>query len=247
MTTIFALNRTMAIVTGAGQGNGYAIANGLAKAGASVLGVDLNFPKPDNTVSQLIGDVTSESTIQIVVDQIASKNFDHLVLVNNAGVTYPREGRYPIDRWRATLEVNLTAPFLWIEGLAEVFRDKNSGSIINITSLGAERAFPNNPAYIASKGGLKMLSKYYAKALGGYEVRVNNVGPGYMVTEMTRASYENKDTRESRSGHTLLGRWGQSDDLIGVCVFLAAPASSYITGQDIYVDGGWTANGLVQL
>lgn len=246
MSSIFSLEHTAAVVTGAGQGNGYAIAQGLAAAGAHVVGVDLNFPKTSDTVTQLIGDVTSEETIQIVVGQLATCAFDHLVLVNNAGVTYPREGRYPVDRWHATLQVNLTAPFLWIEGMAEIFRDKRSGSIINITSLGAERAFPNNPAYIASKGGLKMLSKYYAKALGGCGIRVNNVGPGYMVTEMTRASYENKDTREARERHTFLGRWGHSEDLIGVCVFLSASASAYITGQDIYVDGGWTANGLLQ-
>ena len=243
---MFNLDRTVAIVTGAGQGNGFAIARGLATAGANVLGVDITYPEKAVEFLQLTGDVTSSEFIDTIVGRVATLSFDHLVLVNNAGVTYPQEGKYPIDRWRLTLEVNLTAPFLWIEGLVDIFCNKQSGSIINITSLASERAFPNNPAYIASKGGLKMLSKYYAKSLGRFGVRVNNVGPGYMITEMTRLSYADENTRMARQQHTLLGRWGKSEDLVGICIFLASSASSYITGQDIYVDGGWTANGLVQ-
>jgi gluconate 5-dehydrogenase len=245
MTGLFDLTNTVAIVTGAGQGNGLAIAQGLVGAGANVIGVDIRFAEINRVITQINGDVTSQKTIEDVRQTLASAVFDHLVLVNNAGVTFPQEGPYPLDRWNQTLEVNLTAPFLWIEGLRDTFCVKASGSIINITSLGAERAFPNNPAYIASKGGLKMLSKYYAKALGPHGVRVNNIGPGYMVTEMTLKSFENGKTRRARENHTFLGRWGQSSDLVGTCIYLSSPASSYVTGQDIYVDGGWTANGLV--
>ena len=118
--------------------------------------------------------------------------------------------------------------------------------MINITSLGAERAFPNNPAYIASKGGLKMLTRYYAKELGADGIRVNNVGPGYMLTDMTRKGYENDSLRRAREQQTLLKRWGQPADLQGVVIFLASDASSYVTGQDIYVDGGWLTNGLIE-
>jgi len=245
MTGLFNLSKSVAIVTGAAKGNGHAIAHGLANAGAVVVGVDTCFSKQSDAITQLTGDVSSQKAIDVVKEFLASIDFTHLVLVNNAGVTFPQVGEYPLDRWNLTLEVNLTAPFRWIEAFREIFCEKASGSIINITSLGAERAFPNNPAYIASKGGLKMLSKYYAKALGPHGVRVNNVGPGYIVTEMTRKSYEDEKTRRARENHTFLGRWGQSSDLVGTCIFLAAPASSYVTGQDIYVDGGWTANGLV--
>lgn len=242
---IFNLENTVAIVTGAAKGNGLAIARGFATAGASVIGVDVGFNESDDSIMQVIGDVTLPETINAVKQSVSSIEFKHLVLVNNAGVTFPTEGAYPLDRWNLTLQVNLTAPFLWIEGFREYFFGNITGSIINITSLGAERAFPNNPAYIASKGGLKMLSKYYAKALGPHGVRVNNIGPGYMVTEMTRKSYEDKKTRRDRENHTFIGRWGQSSDLVGACIYLASSASSYVTGQDIYVDGGWTANGLV--
>jgi len=91
-----------------------------------------------------------------------------------------------------------------------------------------------------------MLTKYYAKALGPYGVRVNNLGPGYIVTEMTEKSYSDSSIRANREKHTFLQRWGSPKDLIGASIFLASSASSYITGQDIYVDGGWTANGLIE-
>ena len=119
-----------------------------------------------------------------------------------------------------------------------------SGSIINFTSINAELAFPNNPAYVASKGGLKMLGKSLAKDWAKHGIRVNNIGPGYFKTDMTKESYENKQMRTKRTERTMLGRWGDMIDIIGPCIFLASDASSYVTGQDIYVDGGWLANGL---
>lgn len=241
---IFILKETLAVVTGAGKGIGRAIAKGLHEAGANVLGIARSSSRNNPFVS-IEGDVTDVGTIMNVKAEIKKHEFSNLVLVNNAGVTLPSEEPYPEDLWRRTLETNLTAPFLWIEALLELFNTVESGSIINITSIGAERAFPNNPAYVASKGGLKMLTKYYAKALGMNGVRVNNVGPGYMVTGMTKSNYDNRSIRESRQQHTLLGRWGLPEDLVGICIFLSGPASSYITGQDIYVDGGWLANGLV--
>ena len=91
-----------------------------------------------------------------------------------------------------------------------------------------------------------MLTKSLARDFGKYGIRVNNLGPGYIVTEMTKKSYQNKKSRMIKQRHTLLGRWGDLTDLIGPCVFLASDASGYVTGQDIYVDGGWLANGLLE-
>jgi len=119
---------------------------------------------------------------------------------------------------------------------------RKSGSIINITSINAELGFPRNPAYVASKGGLKMLGKSLAKDWSNKGIRVNNLGPGYIKTDMTMKRYLNKKTRKEREDRTLMKRWGEKSDLIGPCVFLASDASKYITGQDIYVDGGWLVN-----
>jgi len=97
---------------------------------------------------------------------------------------------------------------------------------------------------VASKGGLKMLGKALARDWGIYGIRVNNLGPGYIKTDMTEASFKNKKTMNEREERTILGRWGEVDDLIGPCIFLASDASKYITGQDIYIDGGWLYKGL---
>jgi NAD(P)-dependent dehydrogenase (short-subunit alcohol dehydrogenase family) len=121
----------------------------------------------------------------------------------------------------------------------------NQGSIINITSINSELAFPRNPSYVASKGGLKMLGKSFAKDLGIHGIRVNNIGPGYIKTNMTKNSFKNKKLKQTIEKHTMLNRWGTPEDLIGPAIFLASDSSRYVTGQDIYVDGGWLANGLV--
>ena len=101
-----------------------------------------------------------------------------------------------------------------------------------------------NNFYINFLVKLKMLGKSLARDWGKYGIRVNNLGPGYILTKMTEKSYRNKKKYAVRKANTMLGRWGETSDLLGPCIFLASDASSYITGQDIYVDGGWTANGL---
>ncbi|MBA7589844.1 5-keto-D-gluconate 5-reductase [subsurface metagenome] len=112
------------------------------------------------------------------------------------------------------------------------------------SSLGAELGFPNNPSYIASKGGLKQLGKAMAVDLSEYNIRVNNVCPGYFKTDMTRKSYNDPHLREARNKRIMLGRWGNPRDLVGPCIFLASEAAAYITGIDLFVDGGWIAKGL---
>lgn len=240
----FSLKDCTVIVTGAGRGNGLAIAQGMKDAQASVIGIDRVFQDHVCDI-EFTGDVTDQMMREQVRAHIETNKPQKLVLVNNAGITRPNEDAYPEADWRDTLETNLTAPFLWIEEFRPLFRALGNGSIINITSLGAERAFPNNPAYIASKSGLRMLGLYYAKELGQFGVRVNNIGPGYMTTDMTAKSYAQEDIRASRAEHTLLKRWGKPQDLVGAAVFLASSYADYITGQDLYVDGGWMANGLV--
>ena len=121
---------------------------------------------------------------------------------------------------------------------------KKGGSIINVTSLGSVLGFPDNPSYVSSKGGLKMLTKSLAVDLGKKGIRVNNLLPGYMKTAMTKKSFMNKDLKEERDKRIIMNRWGNPTDLIGPCIFLASDSSSYIPGSDILVDGGWTAKGL---
>ena len=152
-----------------------------------------------------------------------------------------------VDKVKVSIEtynVDLKAPYVLSKMVAEEMKKKSNGSIINITSLNSELAFPDNPAYITMKGGLKQLTKSLAYDLGKHNIRVNNVGPGYMKTNMTKKSWSDPKTYEERKNKTVLQRWGKPSDLIGITVFLASDASSYITGQDIYVDGGWLIKGL---
>ena len=141
------------------------------------------------------------------------------------------------------INVNLRAPFILSTRLVELMK-KKGGSIINITSLSAQLGFKNNVAYVASKGGLKLMSKALANDFAKLKIRVNNVGPGYIKTNMTLKSWKNKKLHKLRQNKTLLNRWGSSQDLVGTIIFLSSDASRYITGQDIYVDGGWLAKGI---
>ena len=250
------LTNKVAVVTGASSGVGAQTAIKLAKQGVSVV---INYANSEkgalNTYNEIIkqggkgvicqADITDEQQCIYLVNK-AIESFAQLdVVINNAGVTHNNHLiDYKDSDWDATYKVNLYAPYKIMQKVSKNMSQKKSGSIINVTSLGAELGFPNNPAYVTSKGGLKMLTKSLARDFGKYGIRVNNLGPGYIVTEMTKKSYQNKKSRMIKQRHTLLGRWGDVTDLIGPCVFLASDASGYVTGQDIYVDGGWLANGL---
>ena len=235
---------SLVVVTGAARGIGKAIAKAIEAAGAKVVRIDLL--ELETNERNFVGQVTDKNLISRVVSYCSEQKYETLSLINNAGVTFPHEYPYPIENWVKTIDVNLSAPFEWIEAFIPLLKKASNSSIINITSLGAELAFPNNPAYIASKGGLKMLTKFYAKSLGRYGVRANNLAPGYIVTEMTDTSYSDEKTKANREAHTFLGRWGMPSDIADVCLFLCSNESRYITGQDIGVDGGWSANGLVE-
>jgi len=236
---LFSLEGKIAVVTGASGGNGAAIANGLKGAGAHVYNFDI---KGGNSNIEFIEcDITDEEKLEHHIKNIVEEHGRIDILVNNAGVTC---GGYSAESWDKTYNVNLKAPYVLSRIVGEYMKEQTGGVIINITSLNSELAFPNNPAYIATKGGLKQLTKSLAYDLGRYNVRVNNVGPGYMKTEMTRGSWSNPVVYEERENKTVLQRWGEPSDLIGIAVFLASEAASYITGQDIYVDGGWLIKGL---
>ena len=142
------------------------------------------------------------------------------------------------------MSVDLYAPFALCRVFSPLMAKNGGGSIINITSINAERGFSDNPAYAASKGGLRQLTNALANDLAASNIRVNTVGPGYMRTDMTLKSWEDTERRSKLEERTMLGRWGLPDDLAGITLLLASEASSYITGQHIYVDGGWLAKGM---
>lgn len=246
---LFNLKNKIAIVTGAARGNGRALAEGLAQYGAIVFALDLNFAKSDSNpkIIQKICDITKVENFKKICKEIFNEYKQIDILVNNAGITLPNKKsvyNYPKKDWDKTLKINLTAPFLLSQAIIKFMKKNKTGSIINITSLAAELGFPNNPAYAAAKGGLKMLTKSLATDWAQFGIRINNICPGYILTDMTKNSYNNEKLRKEREINMMIKRWGSSNDLVGACIFLASSASDYVIGQDIIVDGGWTVNGL---
>ena len=245
LENLFSLRQTISVVTGGSQGNGLAIVEALAGAGSHVVVLDKNkdndkinslqFPGVNN-VMWLKCDITNDSQVNDCLEIIKEKHGHINILVNNAGITngYHSES-YPKMFWDKTMDVNLNSLFFLIQKCIPLIKLENLGirSIINITSLNAEKGFPQNPAYVASKGALKQLTKALAIDLGDDNIRVNNLGPGYFRTSMTKKSWENPQKKMNRRQHTCLGRWGNPEDLMGAIIFLASSASNYVTGTDL--------------
>jgi len=250
----FSLEGKVAIVTGAARGNGKAIAEGLLSAGAIVYFVDILALELETTIralhdpkaKALVANLTLQRDRDMLVSTIYKTEGHIDILVNNAGISISQPSeKYSEENWDATHLLNLKVPFLLSQQVARCMIEKESGgSIINITSLGAELGFSNNPAYVSAKGGLKQLTKAFAKDWAKYNIRVNNIGPGYVRTNMTKKSYGDAVMKKERDDRIMLSRWAEPEDLAGPAIFLASDASRYITGQDVYVDGGWLAKGI---
>jgi NAD(P)-dependent dehydrogenase (short-subunit alcohol dehydrogenase family) len=243
---LFSLAGKSAIVTGASRGIGFALANGLAAAGAAVVGIARS-PQPRspflNSVRYISADVSG--AVGALFAEIAAAQGSIDVLVNAAGITLPNASKNQtlLADFEQTLKVNLSGPFACCIAARPHMRP--GSSIINITSVNSILGFPENPGYGAAKGGLRIMTKALAVDYGIYGIRVNALAPGYIHTDMTQRSFADPEQNERRRRHTCIGRWGTPEDLVGTAIFLASDASAYVTGQDIFVDGGWTAKGLV--
>ena len=243
--SIFSLTGKTILVAGASKGIGLAIAEGFAQAGANVVG----FGRSSASTSLLFRykqcDVLDRSGFTSMAGACVQEYGAINAYFHVAGITEQASGGMQnIDAFEETLRVNLTSAYFCCRQVGALMMNQNKGSIVTVTSIGSMLAFPNNPGYVASKGGLRMMSKALALDLGKFNIRVNSLVPGYIHTDMTHSSYSDPEKSAIRSERTMLGRWGQTRDLIGAAIFLASDASSYITGTDLVVDGGWTAKGL---
>jgi NAD(P)-dependent dehydrogenase (short-subunit alcohol dehydrogenase family) len=240
MPDFFSLSGRTALVSGASRGIGAALAEGLARAGAQVVGVSRSGKAPDG-VAAIALDLADPQACAALGSRLDFSRLD--ILVNAAGLSLPPGGD-ELERFRQTLAVDLTAPYALVQALLPLLRASAHANVINITSINSRMGFPGNPGYVAAKAGLAGLTRALAVDLA--PIRVNAVAPGYVHTDMTAKSHADTGLHEQRRRHTLLGRWGKPDDMVGTVVFLASDAAAYVTGQEIYVDGGWTVNGLVQ-
>tara|TARA_A100001515_G_scaffold144096_1_gene147121 strand:+ start:6510 stop:7244 length:735 start_codon:yes stop_codon:yes gene_type:complete len=243
--SIFSVENKICLVTGAGRGIGYELANALSQSGAIVIGADISFPENEYALSHRFSlDLTDLKSLKTIYDFVEKTHGKLDVLLNCAGITIPQEGSYCFESWHKTFAVNIDVPFKLTTKLVPLLEKSSTPSVINITSLNASLAFPNNPAYVASKTALAGLTRSMSLDLGSKKIRVNAIAPGYIKTKMTGESWTNLDKRDARARRTVLNKWGTPSDLIGPTLFLASPASSYITGQSLLVDGGWSIKGL---
>jgi len=237
----FSVKDKVVVVTGAAKGNGKAIADGFVDAQSVVYYLDLL----DSVLEHPKRDKTGRSIAQVIDLSYLDKVFEFIntigkvdILVNNAGIALPSDSIKLTENWEKTIKINLTAVYNISRSVVDKMIETDGGSIINITSISSFLGSQGNPSYHASKGGLKYLTRSLAADYGKYNIRVNNVCPGYIETDMTNKSFQDKHKNRLISDRTMLGRWGKSKDLVGACIFLGSDASSYITGSDILVDGG---------
>ena len=246
--SLFSLRGRVALVSGASRGIGLAIARGFAQAGATVIGIGSS-PAPAEVFTSTLFyrqcDITDRTKFRALCDFLFKEHGGLHIYLHAAGITLPHAADANAeDSFEKTIDVNLKAAYRCCNTVSAYMKRGNGGSIINVTSIGSELGFPGNPGYVASKGGLRMLSKALALDLADKNIRVNNLAPGYIHTAMTDSSFRDPQRYQERLQHTMLKRWGTPEDLIGAAIFLASDASAYVTGQDIFVDGGWTAKGL---
>jgi gluconate 5-dehydrogenase len=248
----FDLTGKIALVTGSSGGIGYALAGGLAAAGATVV---LNARRADKleiaaqrlrdagvTVHTAAFDVTSAEAVAAAVGAIERDVGAIDILLNNAGM----QRRAPLEefeksQWDELMRTNVDSVFLVGQAVARQMLPRRRGKIINICSVQSELGRPNIAPYAASKGAVKMLTKGMAIDWGQYGIQVNGLGPGYFKTELTEALVNNEEFSRWLIARTPSRRWGDVDDLVGAAIFLASEASNFVNGHILYVDGGVTA------
>ena len=245
----FDLSGRLAVVTGGGSGLGFAIARGLAQAGARVVINGRNRAKLDAAAAELgqavkvnAFDVTDEAAVNAGMADIERTQGPVDILVNNAAVNNRKPfDEYTLAEWRALQDANFDGPFLVARAVVPAMKARRRGKIINICSLASDIGRPNIVAYAASKGGLKMMTRALAVELAPHNVQVNGIAPGFFKTEMNTALINNAEFSAWVAKRTPAGRWGDPKEIAGAAVFLASPAADYVTGHLLYVDGGFSA------
>jgi 2-dehydro-3-deoxy-D-gluconate 5-dehydrogenase len=252
---MFDLSEKVAVVTGGNGGIGLGMARGLAAAGARVVIAARNREKSQDAVrdletrgasaSSVETDVTDEQSVAAMVDLTLSRFGRIDVLVNNAG-TNVRRPAHELETadWHKVLDTNLTSAFLCSKAVYPAMKRRGGGKIINIGSMMSIFGASFAPAYAASKAGIVQFTKSIACAWARDNIQANAVLPGWIDTDLTRRAREEvRGLNENVLRRTPAGRWGVIDDMAGVAVFLASPASDFITGAAIPVDGGYSVQG----
>eukprot|EP00535_Pseudo-nitzschia_heimii_P007324 CAMPEP_0197179152 /NCGR_PEP_ID=MMETSP1423-20130617/4200_1 /TAXON_ID=476441 /ORGANISM="Pseudo-nitzschia heimii, Strain UNC1101" /LENGTH=273 /DNA_ID=CAMNT_0042629023 /DNA_START=139 /DNA_END=960 /DNA_ORIENTATION=+ len=263
-TKLFDLTGRVAIVTGGGTGIGAGLAQGMAEAGAKVVLIGRRPDRLEESAEKINGVVGTEAAFALPADmlhydehpklveeatKLAGGSTPPTILLNNAGINVRQkaENLNP-DHWRVSLDLMLTAPFFMARAMSDAMKQEKYGRIMNIASPQSYLAFPDSIPYAAAKSGnlglARAMAEYFAPYHGFENVTVNNISPGYVKTELTESVFADTERAGRLAERTLIGRNSVPDDMVGTVVYLSSEASSYVTGQTIPVDGGFTSLGL---
>jgi len=249
---MFSLQGRIALITGSSQGIGFALARGLAAAGATVVlngrGVERLSAAAETlraegaTILEAAFDVTDSSAVKAAIDKIEAEAGALDILVNNAGIQ--RRGslvEFPEETWHEVMKANVDSVFYVSKAVANYMIPRNRGKIINTCSVMSELGRPAVAPYTASKGAVKMLTKAMCAEWAPHNIQVNGIGPGYFKTELTEALVNDEAFSAWLTSRTPARRWGEVEELAGAAVFLTSSASDFVNGHILYVDGGVTS------
>ncbi|WP_433719969.1 SDR family NAD(P)-dependent oxidoreductase [Microbacterium laevaniformans] len=249
MSDLFDLTGTTAVVTGARRGIGYAMAVALAGAGADIIGVSASQPASGSDIEHAVTatgrrfegiacDFSNVDAVDALGRTLAERRVD--ILVNNAGtIERAPAAEHPQQLWDRVIQINLSSQFRLTQAVARQMLERRRGKVIFTASLLSFQGGINVPGYAAAKSGIAGLTKALSNEWSSHGVNVNAIAPGYIATDNTEALRADIDRSRSILERIPAGRWGEASDLAGATVFLAAPASDYVSGITLPVDGGW--------
>ncbi|MDB5523061.1 MAG: Cyclopentanol dehydrogenase [Rhizobium sp.] len=235
------LSGKVAIVTGAAQGIGRAVAELFAEEGAKVIAGDVKQGEDAPGIENITLDVSRESDWKAAIEKVLAAHGQIDILVNNAGIVfnYGQVMETGLDDWNKVIGVNLTGSFLGMQGVLPAMRKAGKGSIINFSSIWGNVGVPGAAAYNAAKGGVRNMTKNAAVSYAPENIRVNSVHPGLIRTPLVTA--QSDEMNNGIIGNTPMGRMGTPREVAQCCLFLASDESSFVTGSELVVDGGYLA------
>jgi len=253
VSALFDLKGKRALISGSSQGIGFALARGLAQHGATIIlnGRDNNKLHDAAQILQNEGfpatsaafDVTNPQAVKQGVEKIETEMGGIDILINNAGIQIRGALEdFDLEQWQRLLATNISGAFYLAQAVASYMIKRGAGKIINIASVQSELARPNIAPYTATKGAIRNLTRGMATDWAKYGLQINALAPGYFKTPLNKVLVEDVEFSQWLAKRTPAGRWGEVEELVGAAVFLSSPASSFVNGHTLYVDGGITVS-----